>query len=175
MMKFLSLSLWLAIEDGIGTTGSHNWREWVFGRICQTYAGVRVSVWQIQPKLSNLHWCTCMGLTDSTETHARPDLWPEYRERSGRILFFFFLWVSEIVLGLDCDDSWLKEGVMKDLWKILGLICENFWVCEGFVQKLGLVWECYFHPLRLRPGGTVDENETKQKKQKNKNKILENK
>jgi len=49
------------------------------------------------------------------------------------------------------------------------------WVCEGFVQKLGLVWECYFHPLRLRPGGTVDENETKQKKQKNKNKILENK
>jgi hypothetical protein len=61
--------------------------------------------------------------------------------------------------------------------KIFGFVKAGVvqWVCEGFVQKLGLVWECYFHPLRLRPGGTVDENETKQKKQKNKNKILENK
>jgi hypothetical protein len=38
-----------------------------------------------------------------------------------------------------------------------------------FVQKLGSVWERY---LRCRPGGTVDENETRQEKKKE---ILEKK
>jgi hypothetical protein len=60
----------------------------------------------------------------------------------------FFFWVNEIlrfdlhfvfVLGLDCDDSRLKEGFVKifgfvkDLYS--GFVKAGFvqWVCEGFV------------------------------------------
>jgi hypothetical protein len=64
---------------------------------------------RIWPKLSNLRRCTCVGLTDPAETHAWPDLWPEYRE-SLSDGFFFVFWVSIVfvgrifvcLLGFDC-------------------------------------------------------------------------
>jgi hypothetical protein len=79
---------------------------------------------RIWPKLSNLRRCTCVGLTDPAETHAWPDLWPEYRESLSDGFFFlyfgfrlclsdgslFVCWVSIVFvgriffcfLGLDC-------------------------------------------------------------------------
>jgi hypothetical protein len=87
---------------------------------------------RIRSDLLNVRRCTCVGLTDPAETHAQPDLWPEYKERSGpSSLFLSPLRPSSSPLSPKPPDG--SNCAHNNLWFFFCLDCVClFCICFWF-------------------------------------------